>query len=61
MLNPTAFHHIFVNVIYMTVTVHIASLGLGNCKFECVPYCTEEGGKEYLGRIKLLLDKYWNL
>jgi hypothetical protein len=61
MSNPTQFHHIFLNVIYMTVTVHSASLGLENCKFECVPYCIEEGGKGYLGWIKLLLDKYGNL
>jgi hypothetical protein len=45
----------------MTVTVHSASLGLENCKFECVPHSTEEGEKEYLGWIKLLLDKYGNL
>jgi hypothetical protein len=49
MRNPTEFHHIFVNVIHMTVTVHSVSLGLENCKFECVTHCIEEGGKEYLG------------
>jgi hypothetical protein len=45
----------------MTVTLYSDSLGLENCKFEYVPYCTEEGGKGYLAWIKLLLDKYGNL